>query len=156
MRWYQYSRVDQLIGGDLMLRILRTIQVSAVLGLLAAAGCADLGAGGYYPSSPGYGGGYSPGHYRDDNYYSRREYERERDRLEHERWELEQERRAAERERHYAPPPPPPPAYRNPPREEQCPAGFHLSTKRCTNEERRRGCKDIGLSNGRGCRNFPG
>lgn len=35
--------------------------------------------------------------------------------------------------------------------QERCPAGFQQSERKCTQEERRRGCKDVRLSNGIGC-----
>ena len=34
---------------------------------------------------------------------------------------------------------------------ERCPAGFQQSEQKCSQEERRRGCKDIRLPNGIGC-----
>lgn len=34
---------------------------------------------------------------------------------------------------------------------ERCPSGFQESEQRCSNEERRRGCKDIRLPGGLGC-----
>lgn len=36
-------------------------------------------------------------------------------------------------------------------RNERCPAGFSPSERKCTQDERRRGCKDIRLPNGLGC-----
>lgn len=118
-----------------------------LLGSITA--CTDLGDP-YYspPPSYGYGGGYDP-YYRDD-YYSerererlrreRRELERERDRIEYERDRIDREQ-----EKYNRPPPPPPP------REERCPSGFTPSEKKCTPEERRRGCKDMRLPGGLGC-----
>lgn len=35
--------------------------------------------------------------------------------------------------------------------QEQCPQGYQQSERKCTNEERRRGCKDMRLKNGIGC-----
>lgn len=36
-------------------------------------------------------------------------------------------------------------------RDENCPPGFSPSERKCTNDERRRGCRDIRLPNGLGC-----
>ena len=36
-------------------------------------------------------------------------------------------------------------------RDERCPAGFQQSEQKCSQDERRRGCKDIRLPNGIGC-----
>lgn len=35
--------------------------------------------------------------------------------------------------------------------DERCPQGFQQSEQKCSNEERRRGCKDMRLDNGIGC-----
>jgi hypothetical protein len=139
-------------------------------------GCADLnapGGGGYrhdpYYGSGGYGsGGYDrrydhPNGYGSGDFYREQERERlrrERDRLEREQDRLERERREVERERdrnRYTAPPPvyQPPAY-NPPssppqREERCPSGFSPSERKCSQDERRRGCKDMRLPGGLGC-----
>ncbi|MFM1847523.1 MAG: hypothetical protein RL417_997 [Pseudomonadota bacterium] len=125
----------------------RSLLLLALLGTVG--GCADLGDP-YYnpPPSYGYGGGYDP-YYRDDYYADRererlrrerREVERERDRLESERDRLERER-----EQYNRPPPPPPP------KEERCPRGFSPSERKCTPEERKRGCQDMRLPGGLGC-----
>ena len=113
------------------------------------------GGGGY---NGGYGGRYDNGY---DNRYSRerdrahderRALERERERAEEERERLERERRELERNRHqYSPPPSAPPVYREPRREERCPAGFSPSEQKCSTEERRRGCRDMRLPGGLGC-----
>lgn len=126
-------------------------------GCFVASGCAELdsGYGGNYPYGGGggsYGGPYGGYGSYDDRHRDRYEYERdraadERRRLEWERRRLEDERRRLEDERrhdHYNPPvynPPPPP------RQEQCPSGFHPTSRNCTSEERKkRGCKDIRVS----------
>jgi hypothetical protein len=46
--------------------------------------------------------------------------------------------------------------YRREPPPLVCPPGTHPSTRRCTKEERRKGCKDYGANDGtgRGCSNF--
>ena len=124
--------------------------VLALVPLAAAillGGCADIGDP-YYsppPSYGGYGGGYDP-YYRDD-YYRERERERlrrEQREVDRERERLEDERRRLEREResNYNRPPPP---------RETCPSGFSPSERKCTPEERKRGCKDMRLPGGLGC-----
>ena len=35
--------------------------------------------------------------------------------------------------------------------QERCPQGYQQSEQKCSNEERRRGCKDIRLDSGMGC-----
>lgn len=117
-----------------------------LLAVGSLSGCAGLDdpyydrpyGGGY--NDPYYNGGY--GGYEDER-RERRELERERDRLEWERRRLEEERRREQ----YSPPPPPPPA-RAP---ERCPSGFSPSERKCSQEERRRGCKDMRLPGGLGC-----
>src|SRR5438552_4085989 len=37
------------------------------------------------------------------------------------------------------------------PAQENCPAGFSPSERKCSNDERRHGCKDIRLDSGLGC-----
>ena len=141
--------------------------VALVLGfvLLVASGCANLndpfggggGGGGYggygnggYGNggygNGGYGnGGYGNGGYGNGGYNNNRreqqELERERERLENERERLERER-----ENVYRPP-------AAPPRQvfERCPAGFTPSEQKCTQDERRRGCRDMRLPGGLGC-----
>lgn len=36
---------------------------------------------------------------------------------------------------------------------DSCPPGFHPSEQRCTNDERRHGCKDVRTPGGLGCKN---
>jgi len=102
-----------------------------------------------------YGTGYSDPYYNNNSGYyenererdrlrdARRDAERERERLERDRERLAEERARAERNRYEAPPPPR--------REERCPSGFSPSENKCSNEERRRGCKDMRLPGGLGC-----
>lgn len=110
----------------------------------------------YAPSPYDRGYGYD---YNRDEYYRERDYDRKRD-LERERERLERERERLERERQ-----------RNdwqrndrhgndsgwqrnsPPqqREERCPSGFSPSERKCSQEERRRGCRDMRLPGGLGC-----
>ena len=115
--------------------------------ILLVVGCANLNDP-YYPSSsypppdPYYGSRY------DDSYYARREAERareERRNLERERVRLEEERRRAERERQQLSNRPPPA------QEYRCPSGFSPSERKCTDQERKKGCKDMRLPNGVGC-----
>jgi len=109
-------------------------------------GCAEL-------NDPYNSGGsrdpyYDRGGYRDDDYRrinwertreERRELERERERVEHERRRLEEERN-----RVYIPPAP----SRH---DEHCPPGFSPSERKCTKDERKRGCRDVRTSSGLGC-----
>ena len=110
--------------------------------VVAFSGCAEL-------NDPGYGSGSSYGDpYYDNSYYDREErrrLERERDRLEEERERLERERERADHHRPSAPP-----VARQPVRE-SCPSGYSPSERKCSNEERRRGCRDIRLPGGLGC-----
>ncbi len=98
------------------------------------------------PPAPYYGGApYGGGYYGNDPYYTReqREMERERKRLEDERRRLEREREMQNRPT-YSPPP-------SRPAPERCPSGFSPSERKCTPEERRRGCRDMRLPGGLGC-----
>jgi hypothetical protein len=128
--------------------------------LTSALGCAPVndpygygGYGGGYgapppppPPAPYYGGGYygGPGYYGNGNYDRR-----ERERLEQERRRLEEERRRLERERDRPIDRPAPPVAR--PTQDRCPAGFSPSERKCTQEERRRGCRDMRMPSGLGC-----
>lgn len=131
-----------------------SLLVSLLGVVLSYSGCADMNDpyGSPY-GSPYYGDPYYGDSYRYDR--NRRERERirdEREDLEEERDRLEREKRAIARERQererreqkYRPPPPPP-------REERCPSGFTPSERKCTKEERRRGCQDMRLPGGLGC-----
>jgi hypothetical protein len=138
-----------------MKRTIRFLILPALLVTVTACPASDP-----YPSHPGYDDPYYGGGYgRDDDYYRRRRWEekqrreernldRERERLERERRELEEERERHEREdrNHHGGSISPPP-----PRVEHCPSGFSPSERKCTNEERRKGCRDMRLSNGMGC-----
>jgi hypothetical protein len=139
---------------------------------LGLSGCNELmNDGGYYDNSRqrggyqdsgygnnGYGGGYGNNGYGNGGYnngYNQGYYDRqERDNLERERRRIEDERRRLEEERNrpvYAPPaPPPPPVHvQRPP--ERCPSGFSPSENKCSQQERRRGCRDMRLPGGLGC-----
>ncbi len=135
-----------------MNRLIKLISPKCLVlaGFVGLTGCVDLND----PYSPGYGKSYDSGYY-DDRHDSdwndrreRREIERERERLDRERDRLreerererEHERNRREQERRYQPPPP-----------ERCPSGFSPSEQKCSNEERRRGCKDMRLPGGLGC-----
>jgi hypothetical protein len=142
----------------------RRYSLVAVVGVAAClstlVGCAPINdpygapyGGGYAPPppppAPYYGGGYygNPGYYGNGPYDSRerRQLERERQRLEEERIRLERER---QRDRYPTSPPPPPVAR---PTQDRCPAGFRPSENKCSNEERKRGCRDMRLPSGLGC-----
>ena len=97
----------------------------------------------YYGNNPYYGGGYYGGApYRGEQ----RELQRERERLEAERRRLEQERKNQQNvpPQYTRPSPPPPQA-------DRCPAGFSPSERKCSTEERRRGCRDMRMPSGLGC-----
>lgn len=138
---------------------LRTCASFLILATLSLAGC-----GGVHYSDPQYD--HRRPYYENSHRYEyedrrdwererwhdkkREKYDRERDRLAEERREIERERRRLEeererRERHPKPTPVP---------ELRCPPGTRPSTHRCTKEERKRGCKDYGAPDGRGCSNF--
>jgi len=123
------------------------VLLATCLGFAGCAGLNDLGGG--YPNS-----GYNSGGY-DDDYYRRRDSERnwdEKRRLERERERLEEERRRIENDRYHTPPPisrPVPPIYQ--PAPERCPSGFSPSEQSCSPSERARGCKDIRTPSGLGC-----
>lgn len=121
--------------------------------LLSSLGCGPMndpyGYGGGYgapPPAPYYGGGYygGPGYYGNGNYDRR-----ERERLERERERLEDERRRLERERERPTYQTAPPVAR--PTQDRCPSGFSPSERKCSQEERRRGCRDMRLPSGLGC-----
>ncbi len=131
--------------------VLTSLAVAAVFN-----GCANL-------NDPyGYGGGYNPPpapppppyyggapYYGGGSYYGNDPYRRERRDLERERERLEEERRRLERERERQPTPP---VYTRPaPSADRCPAGFSPSERKCTPEERRRGCRDMRMPSGLGC-----
>jgi hypothetical protein len=130
-----------------------------LLSLILATGCAELNnpGGGYYGSrDPYYDNSRRDGYYNDDydreRHQARRERERledERERAQSERERLEQERRAIEAERARAA------AERqrqeNHRREERCPSGFSPSERKCSDKERRNGCRDMRLPGGLGC-----
>jgi hypothetical protein len=124
----------------------------AAMCAVALFGCANLNdpyfpPGGGFGTGPYYGG--SQFGYGDDFYRNQRERERldrERDRIEQERWRLERER-DQQYQRPYQPPPPSRPA----PSQDRCPPGFSPSENKCSQDERRRGCRDIRLPSGLGC-----
>ena len=132
-----------------------------VLGVLGLGACAEIDrAYDPYYGSPSVYEPYRYGSYDDHYhrkspaYYDRRYYENQRLRREQEaRWRAEQEL-AAERNRlarervaadHRAR------AQLRRPSQDRCPAGFSPSERKCTQAERRRGCRDIRLPSGLGC-----
>lgn len=121
--------------------------------LLSLTGCTNLNDP-YYPNN-GYDRGYGY-RYPDSRDYR---YDRERDRIRDERDDLRDQQRDLERERErlererrrheaqqqrpaYTPPPPP--------KRETCPSGWRPG--RCSNKDRKHGCKDKRLPGGLGCR----
>ena len=125
------------------------------ISLLALSGCSDLqnqpysGPYGGYNNDPYYGryDGYN-------DYEKRREWEhrhRERHEIEKERERLEEERRRLEEERNRQISSPQVNQPTSRPAQDRCPAGFQPSERKCSPEERRRGCKDIRLPSGLGC-----
>ena len=116
--------------------------------MFTAVGCAEL-------NDPYYSGGGWNDPYANDPYYrddrdrdrvrdERRDLERERDRLEAERYRLEREREREASAPVYSPPPPAR-------REDRCPPGFSPSERKCSQQERRNGCRDIRTPGGLGC-----
>lgn len=100
-------------------------------------------------------GVYSGGYNQRDDYYYR---ERERRELEEERRELERERRRFEREKNRSniegkhTPPPLPPKVKP---EDQCPRGFKPTDRKCTDKERKKGCRDTRTPSGLRCIDLP-
>jgi len=72
----------------------------------------------------------------------RHDLEREKDRLRDERDRLAQERDDLQAKQH---------AQRVQPVQEHCPPGFSPSERKCSQDERRHGCKDVRLPGGLGC-----
>lgn len=99
-----------------------------------------------YGYDSGFGGRDSRDRY--DDYDDRRDIERERRELDRERDRLEYERSRIEAERHREQPRYDPAPARV---QERCPSGFSPSENKCSQEERRRGCKDMRLPGGLGC-----
>ena len=132
------------------------VSVAVILAITLAAGvsgCANLNdpygsGGGPYNSPPPYYGG-SPYYGGDGGYYAGDPYRRERSELERERARLEAERLRLERERQRDPYNPP--ITRPSPQQDRCPPGFSPSERKCTPDERRRGCRDIRMPSGLGC-----
>ena len=100
--------------------------------------------------------------YSDRDYWREREREKDREerkRLEREREHLEHERRDADeeaarrrhREEERRREEQREDSRRKPPVAESCPRGYTPSEKKCTPEERKRGCKDVRLDSGLGC-----
>ena len=79
---------------------------------------------------------------RDEYNRDRRELDRERERLDEERDRLREERRRLEREEERPTP-------------DSCPSGFHPGNHRCSNEDRKRGCKDMRRPSGLTCNAGP-
>lgn len=145
-----------------MKRVIRHIVKGSALFAVTifSAGCGDLdpygGSGGGYRDRYGYG---YDDRYR-DRYRDRYDYERdrardERRRLEEERDRLEDERRRWENEHRHRDRYHNHPSYPPPPVAQSCPSGFHpAGSRRCSKDERKRGCKDIRVSSDLVCINF--
>jgi len=128
------------------------VMAFSLFSIIFMTGCAE-----FNDPYPSYGNSYGNdpyynGNYRNDDYYrekerdrlrhERRENEREKDRLEAERRRIEEEREREREATRYRPPPP---------SQDRCPSGYSPSENKCSQEERRRGCKDMRLPSGLGC-----
>ncbi len=128
---------------------LKNIVFIALCTLLLSA-CLENNSG-YYPDN---GGTYRPSSYDryDSRYDSRYDYDREADRARWERDQLREERERLERERErqeqdqYNRPPPPPVIYQ--PAPDGCQSGFRLRGSKCSDKERKNGCRDSRSRNG--------
>jgi len=133
--------------------MIRLITRLLILGLmpLGISGCGDL----MNPNFPSNNSGYNSGGYDNDYYRREREQDREERQLERERDDLEDERRQLERERelyrNQPRPPTPTPVVPTPVVHERCPSGYSPSERKCTQAERKKGCKDMRLPGGLGC-----
>ena len=128
------------------------IELISICSMLVLGSCAGLND----PNNP-YGGGYSAPSYGYDDYSYQRERDRQREErheLREDREQLEEDRRRLEEEQrrqweaHHKPPIREHTQERPP---ERCPSGFEPSERKCSPEERRRGCKDMRLPGGLGC-----
>jgi hypothetical protein len=111
-------------------------------------GCVPIASTYYDDSAPYYEDSPYPGHE-----HRREHLNREREKLRDERRRIEQERRRLEEEqrrREEAATRPP-----EPPRQTHCPAGYRPSEQKCTDKERKHGCKDVRLDSGLGCVHRP-
>lgn len=123
------------------------LKLCSLFALVALVGCAEFndpyGSGYGYNNGGSYNGGYS-----NDDYYrnrhERRELDRERNRIEDERERLrdEQERERQRQQQQYRV---------RPPVQDHCPSGYSPSEQKCSQQERRNGCKDMRLPSGLGC-----
>jgi hypothetical protein len=141
-----YSRRVSLKQGTIyMIRILMLFVLMVLLS--ACAGLNDPYSSDPYGRDPYGSRGYDD--YDRDDYYEKRRRDRERYELEQERRrireEKEQLREERERERNR------PPAYSQPPKEDKCPSGWYPSDRKCSDKERKRGCKDMRNSSGTLC-----
>ncbi len=108
--------------------------------------------GGYGYGNSGYG---SDQRYREREWERQQALERERDRLEDERRRLEDQRRREHEEYNNSIRVPPSQVYnpRPAPQAETCPSGFqdNPSGRRCSDSERKHGCKDMRMPGGKTC-----
>ena len=162
--WWEFFRLDSIAskrGASSMKSKLFYLCCLSIFGVSCTQG------GRYY--DPNYRGVYNNDYRYGSDYRRERYNDRERERLRDERrsqdreWErLERERARLDRERERVreqgnrrPPARPPVASR--PQQSQsaqsnrCPQGFKKSNRRCTNKERKNGCKDLRTPSGQGC-----
>lgn len=140
------------------LRIIVALSLTLLAGSFLVA-CNGLNLDDGYYNNGRYNDGYYDDYgYRDNRYYDRRERDRlrqERREIENERRRLEEERRRHDRHHHDTRypvrKPNRPTTHRPAPKPERCPPGFRPSERKCTNKERRKGCKDIRMPGGLGC-----
>jgi len=138
--------------------------ILAFLILILQTGCGDLNNSNGYPYGGGYGSssGYGNSYDRSSS-YERREIERERRRLDRERRELERERRNHEHRRdnnrndgwrsnrHQNTAKPVQRIAPQPPKKVSCPSGFKPRRSKCSDAERRKGCRDTRSPSGQLC-----
>ena len=117
------------------------------------------------PYDSGYHGSYDDHDYwrereREHDREERRKIERERERIDRERKRLDDERRNEDRHRDEERrrdddrgrrDEDRKPAPRPQPKVESCPRGYSPSERKCSSEERKKGCKDIRMDSGLGC-----
>lgn len=139
--------------GKIVRPAMRGFLLLCAVSIMNAVGCAGVsdpyGYGRpYNPPPPYYGGG--PYYGGPGEFSGTGPIRRERRELEQEREKLYQERRRLERERQLQTSQPPTPA-RPSVVPERCPAGFRASERKCTPQERKKGCRDMRLPGGLGC-----
>ena len=145
------------------------LKSAALLLVLATAGCAELNDPYYSGSRNGGYGGYNDPYGSDDRWryeqgrrdaereaeerrreerHEWRERERDRQRAEDERRRYEELRAQQEAQRQYQQH-----QQQQQQQQERCPSGFHETSRKCSDDERRHGCKDIKTPSGLRCIN---